>query len=419
MKADFYEILQVSPNAEPEVIESAYRRLARKYHPDVNPSPDAEARMKEINEAYEILSDPQKRAMYDAQRGFVRTTRYQYPPSPRAARPSYQPPKEPQPSPPPRRMALLARPLGAILAVLVLISCVASFLILPGRGFPPFGPTSYPTSAPYPTDTARPAIVLTPTPIGSSMPPTPTETPTPTSASVSTALPSPSRGQKSHIVEAGETLATIAAQFDTTVEALIAANGLTSPYVIYVGQELMIPGGGVVLPSPTKRAPAPSPTALPTPTYTPIPMGSSANPVPAGQSYTMANGWRVTVLSFDSDAWPEVQAENQFNDPSLPGQHMVMIRLRVEYVGEEYEPYSMFDAIFRLSGSSGREYTTFGDLSRCGVIPDPLYAKGYRGSIDEGNICFQIPNEESNLIIVCDVITGQYRTLGRAYFAVQ
>lgn len=88
MKSDFYEVLQVSPNAEPEVIEAAYRRLARKYHSDVNPSPDATARTKEMNQAYEILRDPQKRAMYDAQRGFVPASRYQYPPSPRAARPS-------------------------------------------------------------------------------------------------------------------------------------------------------------------------------------------------------------------------------------------------------------------------------------------------------------------------------------------
>jgi len=62
---DYYEILQVSPNAEPEVIAAAYRRLARKYHPDVNKSPQAAKRMKQINVAYEILRDPAKRAAYD------------------------------------------------------------------------------------------------------------------------------------------------------------------------------------------------------------------------------------------------------------------------------------------------------------------------------------------------------------------
>jgi len=64
-KKDHYEILQVSPNAEPEVIAAAYRRLARKYHPDVNKSPEAGKRMKEINAAYDVLRDPAKRASYD------------------------------------------------------------------------------------------------------------------------------------------------------------------------------------------------------------------------------------------------------------------------------------------------------------------------------------------------------------------
>jgi hypothetical protein len=66
---DYYEILQVSPNAEPEVIEAAYRRLARMYHPDVNTSPDAAARMQAINEAHEVLMDPARRRRFDASRG--------------------------------------------------------------------------------------------------------------------------------------------------------------------------------------------------------------------------------------------------------------------------------------------------------------------------------------------------------------
>ena len=66
---DYYDILQVSRNAEQEVIEAAYRRLARKYHPDVHSGPDAALRMRELNEAYEVLGDPGKRAEYDAALG--------------------------------------------------------------------------------------------------------------------------------------------------------------------------------------------------------------------------------------------------------------------------------------------------------------------------------------------------------------
>ncbi len=64
-KRDYYEVLGVGRDADENAIKSAYRRLARQYHPDVNKSDDAEERFKEINEAYEILSDADKRAAYD------------------------------------------------------------------------------------------------------------------------------------------------------------------------------------------------------------------------------------------------------------------------------------------------------------------------------------------------------------------
>ena len=62
---DLYRILQVDHQAEPEVIEGAYKRLSRKYHPDTNKDTGAEAKMKLINQAYQILSDPEKRREYD------------------------------------------------------------------------------------------------------------------------------------------------------------------------------------------------------------------------------------------------------------------------------------------------------------------------------------------------------------------
>ena len=62
---DYYDILGIPRNASIEDIKAAFRKLARQYHPDVSKEPDAEEKFKEVNEAYGVLSDPEKRARYD------------------------------------------------------------------------------------------------------------------------------------------------------------------------------------------------------------------------------------------------------------------------------------------------------------------------------------------------------------------
>ena len=64
-KKDYYEILGVSRKASQDEIKKAFRKYALKYHPDRNKSSEAQEKFKEINEAYQVLSDPEKRSIYD------------------------------------------------------------------------------------------------------------------------------------------------------------------------------------------------------------------------------------------------------------------------------------------------------------------------------------------------------------------
>jgi curved DNA-binding protein CbpA len=100
---DPYKTLQVDPEAEDEVIQAAYRRLARKYHPDLAETPDAAARMALINAAWEVIGNPAARAAYDRGKAAERAAASGHPASPAAAPPAAQRPPAPAtpPTPPP------------------------------------------------------------------------------------------------------------------------------------------------------------------------------------------------------------------------------------------------------------------------------------------------------------------------------
>jgi molecular chaperone DnaJ len=87
MSRDYYDVLGLKPGASESEIRSAYKKLARRYHPDVNPgSKSAEESFKEVSEAYQVLSDPQKRRQYDAMRGMGGSARgFEYGPGARGS----------------------------------------------------------------------------------------------------------------------------------------------------------------------------------------------------------------------------------------------------------------------------------------------------------------------------------------------
>ena len=132
----YYELLQVSPTADLEIITAAYRALIRRHHPDRNPSPNADATTKRLNAAWEVLSDPAKRAEYDRTLAAGASSRPAPPPRPPNQPTQETRPPRPKPPPPPPR-ASQPQPvpnnldvLWPILGLVIVMSIVAAVALI-------------------------------------------------------------------------------------------------------------------------------------------------------------------------------------------------------------------------------------------------------------------------------------------------
>ena len=133
---------------------------------------------------------------------------------------------------------------------------------------------------------------------------------------------------------------------------------------------------------------------------------SQSSPVPYGQIAEVGD-FDVSILSVDPDAWPEVVAENGFNDAPQQGNRMIMFNLHVTNSrGDEAEFFG--NSYLSLLGSRSMPYTTFGEQSRCGVIPSELGSDVYdrfgtvsipSGETSVGNVCFQVPEDEDMFLL--------------------
>ena len=131
---NFYELLQVSENADPEIIQAAYRRLVLRYHPDRSSEPNAGEMTQRLNDAYAILSDPVRRAEYDRER---RGSTGRPSSGTGRSRPNPPPPPRPPPPRPPHaegnadsndrfsgNVKWVAFALGGLVAVMVVVGVV-------------------------------------------------------------------------------------------------------------------------------------------------------------------------------------------------------------------------------------------------------------------------------------------------------
>lgn len=182
------------------------------------------------------------------------------------------------------------------------------------------------------------------------------------------------------------------------------------------GEEIpTTPSTGTLTASPTvSGAPTPEPAGTPMTTPTPAVGHSRSNPIPMGETAVAPPGWEITVLDVNGDAWLEVQAENTFNDPPEEGYRMVMVTVRVTNVqsGDETDIISSYD--FDMVGSHNEVYG--GMEHYCGVMPNELEAELFPGGTTEGNVCTQIPSDETDLLLIASI---SWDKEDRRYFALE
>ena len=169
-------------------------------------------------------------------------------------------------------------------------------------------------------------------------------------------------------------------------------------------------GTSITAPTPEPPTSTPPATSTPTPTYTATPSPTPppndgtrrSKAWPYGQKF-QAGHFDMQITGVDLDAWPEIQEENQFNDPPDEGYRFVMWTMDIQNIRGSADEYERISASsFDLIGSYNVEYRTTREENRCGVIPDRLSENLYRGGQTTGNVCFAVPIDETGLTFLYD-----------------
>jgi hypothetical protein len=110
----------------------------------------------------------------------------------------------------------------------------------------------------------------------------------------------------------------------------------------------------------------------------------------------------VTVVSVDKDAADVVEAASSFFEEPAADERVVLIKVRVENVSKDDESQSIGDFEFNMTGSRNKLYNSYDDEYTCGFLDDALQAELFPGGQETGDICFRVPRDETNLLLVYD-----------------
>ena len=238
-------------------------------------------------------------------------------------------------------------------------------------------PSKIPTQPPSDTLAATPVPKVTPEPTATLPVPTPEPTPTQAPTVIPTLEPTPTQAPTATPTQA-PTATPTQAPTATPTQAPTA--------------------------TPTQAptaTPTPEPTATNTPTVTPTPMPvghSLTNPIPPGETVATRDGLGITIVSATLDATSLVLNANRFNDPPTEGNRFTILRVRVQNIeGSVNNEINVGESDFRLVGSSATLFSPY--EHSCGVIPDELSVNLFKGGAGEGNVCFQVPEAEYDMIL--------------------
>jgi hypothetical protein len=123
-------------------------------------------------------------------------------------------------------------------------------------------------------------------------------------------------------------------------------------------------------------------------------------------------GLQIEITNVVDGAWPLIKAQNQNNEPPLQNRKMLLITVRISSAdGPKEEAIALDDSDFQLIGSFNQLYTSWGELTGCGVVPDDLDGVVARNIWLEGNVCFQVPLDETGFKLIYQPRTGDYPAL--------
>ncbi len=149
------------------------------------------------------------------------------------------------------------------------------------------------------------------------------------------------------------------------------------------------------------------------------PGSSRTEPADLGDAVDIGD-LRVTLMSADVDAADQLETLSDFPSTPEPGKRIVLVRVKVEHIGTEPdETIQVYESDYKITGSKNVLYSSYDEGVSCGFIDDTLQGEMFPGGVIEGYVCFQVPSEETGLLLMGEPSYGFGSSNSRRFFALE